>query len=139
MDGNKHSYNTQGLGELAKKWFDILITQGAKTYTQSFDLDKTYTHLIGITVTSNRDTLLFTRGSHKIELNRQELFPEGYEAKMLMSTVNVPVNQRYYDTRRIPTGNGVLKITYTDSEDATAPFEPYRVRFYLDCEIANPL
>ena len=120
---------------LLKKWFDIQVTDPDKTYSQTFELDKTIAFVKGVLITSNRDDLLYYRGSQKIEINRQELFPEGYETKLLQSGINCPVNARYFNTGNMPIGNGLVKIEYKDTPDGRARFEPYRFRLYLDCEL----
>lgn len=118
-----------------KKRFDILITAPNATYSQTFELDNTIAYVKGILLTSDKDDLMYYRGTQKIEINKQELFPEGYESKLLMSGINSAVNQRYYLTGNLPIGNGLVKIEYKDKDDSRAPFEAYRVSLYLDCEL----
>ncbi len=120
---------------ILKKRFDMQITAADKTYSQTFELDKTIAFVKGVLLTSSRDDLMYYRGTQKVEVNRQEVFPEGYESKLLQCGVNCPVNQRYYLTGNLPIGNGLVKIEYKDVSDARAPFEPYRVSLYLDCEL----
>ena len=124
------------LATITKKRFDIQINGANRTYSQSFELDKTIKCVTGILVTSSKDDLLYYRGSHRMELNRQEIFPEGYECKLLMSGINCPVNERYFNTGHLPAGNGSLRVDYRDTDDNRAPFEPYRVSVYVDCELA---
>lgn len=118
-----------------KKRFDLNIAGADTTVSQIFELDKTIAFVKGVLLTSNRDDLMYYRGSAKIEVNRQEVFPEGYECKLLQSGINCPVNERYFDTGNLPIGNGQVKLTYNDVTDARAAFEPYRISIYLDCEL----
>ena len=116
------------------KWVDILVTAPDKNYSVTIELDKTIAYIKGFQLTSNRDNLMYARGSQKIEVNRTEIVPEGYESKQLYSTANVAVNERFFRRGgRVPVGNGQVKIDYKDTSDAVAPFEPYRVRLNLDC------
>jgi hypothetical protein len=117
-----------------KKRFDLNIEGPGKIFTRSFELDKTIKSVKGVLVTSDKDDHLYYRGNQKIEINKEELFPENYESKLLMSGINVPPKQRYYDLGKINPGNGSVKITYSDNEDGRTPFMPYRVSIYLDCE-----
>lgn len=118
-----------------KKRFNIPITDENATVSKTFELDKTIVAVKGVLVTADKDDLLYYRGTQKIELNSQEYFPEDYESKLLMSGINVPPKQRYYDLGNANPGNGQLKVTYTDTDDGRTDFEEYRVSVYLDCEV----
>ena len=122
------------MSTIVKKRFDVTIASADKTYSQSFELDKTITFIKGILLTADKEDLLYYRGSQKIEVNKQEVFPEGYESKLLMTGINISPNQRYYDTGNLPVGNGIVKIEYRDQNDTRLAFEPYRISIYLDCE-----
>jgi hypothetical protein len=117
-----------------KKRFDLPIEVPGKVFIRNFELDKTIKAVKGVLVTSDKDDLLYYRGSQKIEINKEELFPENYESKLLMSGINVPPRQRYFDLGKINPGNGSVRVTYSDTEDGRTPFSPYRVSIYLDCE-----
>ena len=122
---------------IVKKHFTISITEAGKIFSKSFELDKTIAFVRGILFTADKDDLLFYRGSQKVEINKQEIFPEGYETKLLMTGINVSPNQRYYDTGDLPAGNGNVKIDYKDTADGRTYFEPYRITVYLNCELAD--
>lgn len=119
---------------IIKKRFDVSITSGDKIFSQTFELDKNIIFIKGVLLTADKEDLLYFRGSQRIELNKQEVFPENYESKLLMCGINVSPNARYYNTGSLPVGNGLLKIEYQDRNDARLAFEPYRVSIYLDCE-----
>jgi len=121
---------------IVKKRFDLLITEADKMVSKTFELDKTIAFVKGILFTSDKDDLLYYRGSQKVEINKQEIFPEGYETKLLMTGINVSPNQRYYDVGDLPVGNGAVKVDFKDTSDARTGFEPYRVSIYLKCELA---
>lgn len=116
-----------------KKRFDLSVTEAGKTFSKTFELDKHITHIKGMLLTSDKDDLLYYRGSQKIEVNKDEVFPEGYESKLLQSGINVPPNSRYYDLSNMPAGAGSIKLEYKDTNDSRAAFTQYRVSLYLDC------
>ena len=84
---------------------------------------------------SDRDDLIYYRGSQRIEINGEEYFPENYESRHLMSGINIAPQTRFYDMGSIPTGNGVVKVTYTDRDSDLAPWENYRVSIYILAEL----
>ncbi|MEO7982819.1 MAG: hypothetical protein ABI688_01935 [Bacteroidota bacterium] len=120
-----------------KKRFDINITEQDALHSKTFELDKNITKVHGLLLESDRDDLLFYRGFCKIEINRQEIFPEGYAAKLLMTGINISPNDRYYQLGGIEPGNGNVKVDYKDSNTSTIDFSLYRISLYLDCEITG--
>jgi hypothetical protein len=120
-----------------KKHFSIDITASGQSITKTFELDKNIKTVKGIAISSNKDDLLYYRGSQRIEINKEEYFPDGYESKMLISGINVSPNQRYYDLGSVNPGNGSVKIVFQDSPDGRTAFEAYRVTFYLACEMED--
>lgn len=115
------------------KRYDLEITEADKPAFDTFELDKNIAFVKGVLVTSSHDEHLYYRGSQKIEINKAEVFPEDYESKLLYSGVNVPPSLRYYDLGDVPAGNGQIKVSYVDREDARAPFTAYRVSYYFTC------
>lgn len=118
-----------------KKRFDLQVTAANQSITKNFELDKTIKGVKGLLVTSDKDDLLYYRGSQRIEINKEEYFPDNYESKLLMSGINVPPKQRYYDLGNVNPGNGSVKVVYTDADDGRTVFTAYRVTLYLDCEM----
>lgn len=118
----------------AKKRFDLNITEANKNFSKDFELDKTIVAIKGVLLTADKDDLLYFRGTAKIEINKEEYFPDNYESKLLMSGINVPPKARYYDLGDVPAGNGIVKLSYTDTDDGRTAFAPYRVSIYLDCQ-----
>lgn len=118
-----------------KKRFDIDISAANAVHSKTFELDKNITTVHGLVITSDRDDLLYHRGAQKIELNRQEVFPENYESKLLMSGINVSPNDRYYNLGGLLPGNGKLTVAFKDSNYLDWTFVAYRVSIYLDCEM----
>jgi hypothetical protein len=121
------------MAKQARKRFDITIDAANQTYSKTFELDKTIVAVKGVLLTADRDEQLYFRGSQKIEINKEEFFPEGYESKLLMSGINVPPNGRYCLIGDVPPGNGIVKVDYKDADDGRTVFAAYRVSLYLDC------
>jgi hypothetical protein len=119
--------------QTVKKRFDILVTEPNKIFSKTFELDKNIVSVTGILFTSDKDDLLYYRGSQKVEINKEEIFPENYESKLLLSGINVSPDNRYYDLGNQPAGNGTIKVEYKDTEDSRAGFVPYRVSLYVEC------
>ncbi len=119
-----------------RKRFDIEIPQAGATVAETFELEKSIVAIKGLLLTSDRDDLLYYQGSQRIEINKEEIFPEGYESKLLMSGINVSPNHRYYNMGEMSPGNGQIKIEYTDTPNAQLALQnqpAYRVSLYLDC------
>lgn len=117
-----------------KKRYDIDVATANELHTKTFELDKTVEKIHGILFASDRDDLMYYRGSGKIEINSEEIFPEGYETKLLMSGLNVSPNDRFYNLGGVPPGNFKVKVEYRDMPDTRLLFTPYRVSLYLDVE-----
>lgn len=118
-----------------RKSFDIQVPQAGATVTELFELEKSIIAIKGLLLTSDRDDLLYYQGSQRIEINKEEIFAEGYASKLLMSGINVSPNERYFDLEGMDPGNGQIKIEYKDTPNAQlAQNQPaYTVSLYLDC------
>lgn len=125
------------MSKRVKKRYDIDVTAANALHTKTFELDKTVEKIHGVLFSSDRDDLVYYRGSGKVEINSDEIFPEGYETKLLMSGLNVSPNERYYNLGGVAPGNFKVKVEYKDTADARLLFVPYRVSIYLDVEIKD--
>lgn len=123
------------MNKRVKKRFDLAVTNDNVVHSKTFELEKKVTKIHGLLFTSDRDDLLYYRGSAKVEINRQEIFPEGYESKLLMTGINVSPDTRYYNLGGIEPGNGNIKVEYKDTDTSVIAFAPYRVSLYVDYEI----
>lgn len=122
------------MNKTAYKRYELKVSEPNKVFSKSFELDKTFTTLKGIVISGDRRDLVYLRGSQRIEMNKEELFPEDYLSEMLMSGIEVPINQRFHELGSIETGNKILKVEYKDSDAAGAPFTPYTVFITVKCE-----
>ena len=116
---------------IIKERFDLKITESNRVFKGEYELDKNANFVIGIGVTSDRDDLLFYRGTQKIQLNDKELFPEEFESRLLMSGLNVSPNNRMIKVGCIASGNGRFEVWFKDQNHPAARFVPYRVTFYI--------
>ena len=125
------------MGKRIKKRYDIDVTGANAIHSKTFELDKNVEKVHGILFASDRDDLMYYRGSNKVEINSDEIFPEGYETKLLMSGLNVSPNDRFYNLGGVVPGNFKVKVEYKDTPDSRLAFVPYRISIYLDVEIKD--
>ena len=116
--------------QIIKEKFDLSVSEAEAVIKKQFELDKNARFLLGIVVTSDRDDLMYYRGSQKILINDRELFPEGYHSKLLMAGLNVAPDERMVSVGGVPTGNGKLDVWFTDVEHSEVPFAAYTVTIY---------
>lgn len=110
-------------------------SQGAPV-NKKFDLDKNVKLVHGIILSSDKPNLLFYRGSQRIEISGDEIFPEDFESKMLMSGIAVPPDQKYRSLGNgVIAGNGEVKIQFKDTPNPNASFTSYKVIIILQCEM----
>lgn len=118
--------------KIIKEWVEVEITAANQRVKEKIEVDAQACAIIGLALTSNLDELLYYRGSQRVVINEKEIYPEGYESKMLMQGINVPVNERIIGLgEEIAPGNRVVELDYTDSFHTAADFTPYRVRLYV--------
>lgn len=118
------------------KRFNLNVDQAEKSYPKTFNLDKTIKLVRGIVMSSSLPMLIYYRGTQQIVIAGDEIIPEDFESKILMSGVSVPPEDKFLDMgNNLLAGNGEIKILYKDEENALAPFQPYQVRLILKCEL----
>jgi hypothetical protein len=118
--------------KIIKERFTVNVTAAGETFKASFEVDKNADKIIGIAISSDRDDILYYRGTQAIKINDEEFFPETYESKLLMSGINVSPNERYFRLGRINPGNRKVEIIYSDSgNDDMITFMAHRVYLYV--------
>lgn len=121
---------------LVDKIYTFLVDAEGHPVSKKFDLDKNVKVVHGIVMSSDKPNLLFYRGSQRIELSGEELYPEDFESKMFMSGMAVPPDQKYKSLGNgVVAGNGELKIQFKDTHNPNAPFDSYKVVIGLLCEM----
>lgn len=124
--------------KIIKESVEVVVSAPDQIFKQSFEVDKHAGKILGISLISDYDELLYYRGSQKIKINEMEVFPEGYESKLLMQGLNVSVNDRIIKLGEdILPGNRKVEIDYKDTAHGSAPFTPYKVKLYVYSEVID--
>jgi hypothetical protein len=124
--------------KIIKEAVEVIVSAANQTFKESFEVDKHAGKILGILLISDYDELLYYRGTQRIKINEMEIFPEGYESKLLMQGLNVSVNERMVKLGEdILPGNRKVEIDYTDTNHASAPFTPYKVKLYVYSEVTT--
>jgi hypothetical protein len=121
---------------LVDKVYNFTVESQNSTANKKFDLDKNVKLVRGIILSSDKPNLLFYRGSQRIEISGDEIFPEDYESKLLMSGIAVAPDQKYRTLGSgVVAGNGEVKFQYKDTQNPNASFTTYKVIIILQCEM----
>lgn len=121
---------------LVDKVYSFTVESQGAPVNKKFDLDKNVKLVHGIILSSDKPNLLFYRGSQRIEISGDEIFPEDFESKLLMSGIAVPPNQKYRSLGNgVIAGNGEVKIQFKDTPNPNASFTSYKVIIVLQCEM----
>ena len=116
------------------KVYSFIVESEGQIVSKKFDLDKNVKLVNAMFLSSDQPNLLFYRGSQRIEISGDEIFPEDFESKILMSGISVPPDQKY---RRLGNGvlagNGEVKIQYKDVFNPNAQFTAYKVIIVFLC------
>jgi hypothetical protein len=75
--------------------FSFTVEAAATPVSRKFDLDRNVKLVCGILLRSDKPNLLFYRGSQRIEISGDEIFPKDFESKILMSGMGVAPDQKY--------------------------------------------
>jgi hypothetical protein len=118
------------LGDLKYQPIPITVSSSGDEIPVEADTDKLYSRCTGIFI-SLPDTSVLTSTLSRVELGGKELFPDGYEVKMLNATEDVPVDQRFYELNE-PARGARFRTKYTDAGIADA--YPYTAVLYLRLE-----
>lgn len=116
------------------KDFDLAITAAGQTFKKTFELDKSVKAITHYTILSNREDLAYYRGSFRLDINKDEIAPDGYSAKKVMCWASVPADQRLRSIGRRETGNGLINFEFTDTNDGLTVFQPYVVSLSVEGE-----
>jgi hypothetical protein len=93
------------------------------------ETDKLYAKLTGVFVNVVKEAVSST--FTKVSIGSEEIFPDGYEVRMLTSDLGVPVDGLYYELDEAAAGLK-FKTTYRDS--GLAASYPYTAVIYLRLE-----
>ena len=102
--------------------FSFQVEQGDASLSPSgWELPKQTVAIKGIQINSDYPDKLFYRGSQRIEIGGEELFPEGFHSRMLMSSLSVPPRERFFDLGHVAPGDLSVKLRYRDKQHSKAP------------------
>lgn len=122
--------------KLTYKSYVITVDTASTAYNKKFDLDKNVRLVKGLLMSGDDPKKLFYRGSQRIEISGDELYPEDYESKLLMSGISVAPDQKFLSLGNgVLAGNGEVKVLYKDTENTNAPFAAYKVFVVLQLEM----
>jgi hypothetical protein len=107
---------------------------GAGNFPITAEADKTYKKLTGIQFTTTDDNALKDAVLTKFEIDNNDIFPDGFEIKLLRSGEDLNPNERFYILEERADG-ATVSGTFTDAGNAAA--YPYNLRIYLKLE--NPI
>lgn len=122
---------------ILKERFDIVIDAPNKVVKGEWELDRNASFLFGVLLTSDNEEQVYYRGSQKIQINDQELFPENFESKLLMSGLAVSPNHRMVKVGDVKTGNKRVEVWFKDQDHPKATFTPYRITFYFFSKVVG--
>jgi len=97
------------------------------------DTDKQYERIAGLYVSLPKDELYYG-STLELKIADKEIFPEGFEAKMLACNQAVNPNERffYFDIdEHIEAAGSHIEGKFTDGRFPFNPFEAYQVILYL--------
>jgi hypothetical protein len=120
------------------KRYSFLVDTANQSYNKKFDLDKNIALVHSVQVTSDHPELIYYRGTQKIEINGDEIFPEDYDSRLLLSGISVAADERFVSlgTGAIA-GNGEIKVLYKDADNSSAVFQSYQFILVCKCELKN--
>lgn len=116
--------------------FDFEVSASGTIVKEDFELDNLVVRVHSVLLTSDREDLLYYRGSLALYINGTEVFPEGYESKLLQCGLNVEPDRRRKTVVR-EAGNGIVRVEYTDFNHPQTTFAPYVVHLYVEAEYQN--
>ena len=116
---------------------DVQITAAGQTIKRTVELDKSVKNITHYTILSNREDLTYYRGSFRLEINKDEIVPEGYSTKKIMCWPTVSADERLKSIGNRSTGNGLVTFEYTDTNDGLTVFAPYTVTLSIEGEREN--
>lgn len=104
--------------------FPFKVETANNTFNVSpFELPKHTTFIKGVQLISDHPDRLYHRGRQRIEIGGEEVFPEGFDSKLLMASVSVAPRERFFDLGDVLPGDLSIKIRFEDRDHNAAPFE----------------
>ncbi|UZO81372.1 hypothetical protein NBT05_02600 [Aquimarina sp. ERC-38] len=89
----------------------------------TFELPKHTRYVRGIQLLSDYPDRLYYRGKQRIEIGGEELFPDGFESKILMSSLSVAPRERFFELGDVLPGDLSVKVRFEDTDHTKANFD----------------
>lgn len=102
--------------------FTFKVDKPGITSVDGLEFSKHTKSVVGLQLTSDYPDRLYHRGSQRIEIGGEEIFPDGFDSKLLMSSISVAPNERFFSLGEVLPGDLSLKIRYNDRDHSAAPF-----------------
>ena len=104
-----------------RKTFSFQVKEANKSYSPvNWELPKKTKFVKGLQLTSDFPNKLYYRGAQKIEIGGDELFPEGFDSKILVSSISVAPRERFFDLGDVLPGDLSVKVRYEDKDHERA-------------------
>ncbi len=113
--------------------FSFTVGEANKLMTaDTLELPK-HTQLVkGLQLISDYPDKLYYRGSQRIEIGGEELFPDGFDSKLLMSSLSVAPKERFFELGDVLPGDLLIKVRYQDKDHSSVAFgEGYKVSLVI--------
>jgi hypothetical protein len=95
-------------------------------------IDKKGQEVLGLAIFSKRLDQVDLRGSFRLDLGGQPIFPENTDTKMLTTNASVPVKEKFYMfPEPIAVGNSAIDWRYKCDANALVPFVAHDVTLVL--------
>jgi hypothetical protein len=122
------------MSKLFSKDFEVQISAAGQSVKKIFELDKSMKTVTHYTILSNREDLLYYRGSFGLEINKDEIVAEGYSVKKVVCWPSVPADSRLKSIGKLEVGSGLINFQYSDTADGLTTFQPYTVTLSVEGE-----
>jgi hypothetical protein len=89
---------------------NILPTDLNKSKTVEVTFDKTVKNVLAVALTTDNEDLVFN-ASQRLDISGVEILPQDYSAKLLYTTPNVPISDRYMQLGTVPIPDKKIRLT----------------------------
>ena len=101
--------------------FQVVQSQSS-VIPNGWELPKQTKAVKGIQLSADYPDKLYYRGSQRIEIGGEELFPDNFDSRLLMSSLAVAPRERFFDLGAVAPGDLSIKVRYKDVNHGKAAF-----------------
>ncbi len=103
--------------------FPFTVSEANKLITiDNLELPKHTKIVKGLQLISDYPDKLYYRGSQRIEIGGEEIFPDGFDSKILVSSVSVAPRERFFDLGDVLPGDLSVKVRFEDTDHSAVAF-----------------